>query len=492
MPLLTYLKPYFKPEGRSTKPAEQIRSHGPAFTPDVWETIVDFIPDSPRQTLISLACCNRELCIILRRRIFNKVTFTIARDSRDGSRQLEPRWSASPKLLTVIKSRPAIAHCVKHLEIQVFVWALSPRSIWDYESDNFSITKLTPSLTNLKTLSFLITSPAENHIVWSTLPEKVRSAVHPLLHQVSDLRLERLMGVSAASIRQDGISALESLKVASLGTFQVGDTFPTPLLNGPTTSDPHRLKSLTIDSGKSVAFADWLTVDHPTFPITINHLEKLVFTGLQYQAARTPDHDFYRVLRRCAQVLRRLELLPTASSTYDISVKASIGNIESQRQIYSGPCPDLSSLINLLYLGISGATIDTYTYGRPQKNFSTSIPYIIKTLQTLPHHEDRRPPLEYLHVYLDIGGFEAHSLKRVDWSDFAECLLSDLRFSNLKEVFIDITYIYDSRGSSNYGLMRRVRLPEVLRKVLEENEELMKLKHTRGLVLGSTAKCLGD
>ncbi|KAF9043021.1 hypothetical protein BJ165DRAFT_1529151 [Panaeolus papilionaceus] len=468
-------------------------SHPAVFTADVWETIIDFIPDSPRRTLVSLSCSNRELCIMLRRRIFNKVVFTISRNTKQESHQLEPCWSAAPRLLTVIQSRPVIAECVKHLEIQVFMAQMSTsrRGIWYY--DDFSITRLVRYLTKLQTLSFVM-STSPGLITWSSLPEQVRSAVHPLLHQVPDLRLEQLKSAFAASTRMYGQSALESLAVTPFGTFQVGDTFPTAMTSGNTAAQPeaprpHPIKSLTIDLTRFSRFADWLTVDNPAFPITINHVEKLVFIGL-HQVPLTPEHGFYRVLQRCGKVLKRLEVIPTHLGTGSmyISVKASVDDIESQRQIYSGRCPDLSPLISLSFLRINGASIGTYRHAKPQKNFSTSIPYIIKTLKTLPCREGQQPSLRNLHLDLGISEFKDYLLKQVDWTDLVDFLLNDPRFVNLKQVFIDVTYIYDSSENSNYERIRRVRPPRFIKRVLEGDEQLMTLRHRRGLVLGSTAE----
>ncbi|KAF9043018.1 hypothetical protein BJ165DRAFT_1612218 [Panaeolus papilionaceus] len=468
------------------------KSPDAVFTLDIWDNVIDYIPDYPRDPLKNLACANKELCILLRRRFFNQAIVTITRNSKNPSQQAESCWSKGHKLLTVIQSRPAIAECVKHLVIRVFeTQSFGPSNrVWYY--DDFSISRLVPYLTKLRTLSFE-SIPYSKRIAWSSLPEPVRRAVHPLLHQVSDLRFEYLTGAFAASTRQGGLSALESLTVTTSGTFEVGDSFPNKILSvqaiaqGP---QPHRLKSLIIDKRTFPysGFADWLTIDNPAFPITINSLESLVVVATQYHEFADPHHGSYHVFKRCARSLKRLELLVIYHySAQNISVNVYVYKGENQWKPYPRECLDLSCFVSLTYLRLGGLIIASRSPNYAgQIAFSTSVPYITKVLQSLPNHPDKQPTLRHIQLDCDIHEFDSETMKLVDWSVFSGLILDDPRFSNVRHMFIDITYVYNATPGSNTDRIERSRPPRAVLKALRENVDLMRLKVERGLVLGST------
>ncbi|PPQ72375.1 hypothetical protein CVT24_002075 [Panaeolus cyanescens] len=477
------------------------RSQRVVFTTDIWETIVGFIPNYPRRTLINLSLASKELCVVIRPRLFGKVTFTIARSTRDPTYHLEPFWSQSPRLLLrALRSSPALSKLVKHLEVEVSMHEMQrdmPPNMRRRYYNDLSITKLAPRLTNLTTLSFAKRAGTadDQTLTWISLPEEVRRAIHPLLHRVPDLRLERLWGAFAASLRSNGSSALESLTVSPGRTFEIGDTFSSIPTSLPSSAPrPHRLKSLTIDSSKFITnYADWLTIDNPAFPITINHLERLVFISLSFPSQNKsipPDDRLYRILERCCKTLKRLEMPTSYKSAYILSMKVNTDNPASQRRVFEGRHIDLSSLVNLEFLRICGAALTCYRYQGDKKEFTTTIPYIIKVLQSLPYPTDsiEGPRIRKLHIDLEIEELKESLLRKVDWTDFADCLLNDPRFTNIREVFIDVTYIFDFSDNPNHDDIKRVRPPPLMKKVLQEDLQLKKLMQRRGLVVGSTAE----
>ncbi|PPR03340.1 hypothetical protein CVT24_012580 [Panaeolus cyanescens] len=435
------------------------------FALDIWDHIISFIPDEHHQTILNLSYVSRDLCITLRRRLFNKISFSLSHKATQPANRTahfhlaEPLRSPSARLLPVLKSNPGLSEFIRHLEVQVII---NPADIPHGKEtgyyDDYSITALVPYLTNITTLSFT-SRPSRTAFRWALLPESVISAIHPLLSTVSILRAPDLCDLPSRALFYSRTTDLRFLSVGMYGLFSDGKRFSLDVVNRTPPQHKERmdicdsgqlvLRSLTIDSRCDYhhwnPFPHWLIYDNPSFPITTSHLEELSFTQRQYILG--PRHGFQKMLQRCAKTLQRLSLPP--GYNIEETMRCKLTWKASQRIVYKGDVPDLSPLINLKYHRMTG-----FMRFSGDEYFTTSIPFVIKTLKTLPTCVDGTTSLMELWIDLDMENFEDQLVKQLDWSHFADFFLQTPRFGYLQRITISVATLANNIPRRNVPAAR--------------------------------------